>query len=605
MSSALYSLNRPAPIAEVLDAGFRIFRGTLLQTLPYGLLAMLAGKLPHLYGLLGPERTAQSSVTDPRWWVLDLVAALLVLWFIAAILERQVDYAAGVTPHFRQDLSSALQRTPTAALVLMLFLLAMGVCLAPLLIAPRAHFTLLATVLALPVLYLAVISPNATLAAIIGGRSVLQGCRHGWQLMRGHWWRTFVIYLVGVAVLAVLGALAGVLAGLIIALAGNANLAMMTALSAEVAAAVAAVALPFYAALALSVYRDLEARRALRLATQGSVLLLLLVLPWAAAPADAGPANTLIDACVSQLDAQTDVGYARIAARCPELVRQLRTGYWAAWLPARWQEPNNDLSADGLRDLQRLAAYETALTVGRDKLDLQLLPTALARLPHPEASRWSRLRSSLRGGFQRAPARPQESWSSQFLVRLRTGTSGMDVLVYAALAGSMLLAGLTVAREWRRARVTRHASSRTGTAPGVASASAASAPTASPLDAGVHPDRVAARSWRDRPREVLEQLLAQLVQRRQLPPSGALTVRELIQLARLPEAERERLAKLAGTAELLRFAAVAPAPEVVERSIVEAESLLQHLRSSEAGQGYVLDPAAPRDARAARASRSS
>ncbi len=270
MASALYPFNRPAAIAEVLDAGFRIFRGTLLQTLPYGLLAMLAGKLPHLYGLLSPERTVQSSVSDPRWWALDLGAALLVLWFIGAILERQVDYAAGVTPHFRQDLSSALQRTPSAALVLMLFLLAMGVCLAPLLVAPRAHFTVLATVLALPVIYLAVISPNTMLAAIIGGRSVLEACRYGWQLMHGHWWRTFVIYLVGLAVLAVFGALAGVLAGLIIALAGNANLAMMTALSAEVAAAVAAVALPFYAALTLSAYRDLEARHALRLAVQGS-----------------------------------------------------------------------------------------------------------------------------------------------------------------------------------------------------------------------------------------------------------------------------------------------------------------------------------------------
>ena len=35
-----------------------------------------------------------------------------------AILERQVDYVAGVTPHFRQDLSSALRRTPAAALTL-------------------------------------------------------------------------------------------------------------------------------------------------------------------------------------------------------------------------------------------------------------------------------------------------------------------------------------------------------------------------------------------------------------------------------------------------------------------------------------------------------
>ena len=202
------------------------------------------------------------------------------------------------------------------------------------------------------------------------------------------------------------------------------------------------------------------------------VPLLLLLFSLAAAPAEAGPASTLIEACVTQLDAQTDVGYARIAARCPELVRQLRAGDWAAWLPARWQEPNNDLSADGLRDLQRLATYETALTIGRSKPDTQLLPPALARLPHSEASRWSRLRSSLRGWFQHPPARSEENWSSEFLARLRSGTSGMDVLVYAALAAAMLLAGLTVAREWRRARAVRQASSSTNTGSPAASPAA-------------------------------------------------------------------------------------------------------------------------------------
>ncbi len=323
-------------------------------------------------------------------------------------------------------------------------------------------------------------------------------------------------------------------------------------------------------------------------------LLVLLLPPLAAAIATAGPAHTLIEACVSQLDAQTDVGYARIAARCPELVRQLRAGDWAAWLPARWQEPNNDLSADSLRDLQRLAGYESALTVGGRQLDLQLLPPALARLPHREASRWSRIRGSLRSWFQPPQRRPEESWSAEFLVRLRTGTSGMDVLVYAALAGSMLLAGLTVAREWRRARASRQASVPTHTWPTAASTT----------HAAVHPDQPADRSWRDRPRELLELLLAQLVQRRELPPSGSLTVRELTQLARLPDAEREQLAKLAGTAELLRFAAAAPPRQAVERSIVEAESLLQHLRSTDALAANGSGPAVPRNIRAARASRS-
>src|SRR5438552_2587354 len=50
-----------------------------------------------------------------------------------------------------------------------------------------------------------------------------------------------------------------------------------------------------------------------------------------------------LDTCLSRLDPELDIGYDRIAARCPELAKQLDHGAWAPWLPRGWKEPGNDL----------------------------------------------------------------------------------------------------------------------------------------------------------------------------------------------------------------------------------------------------------------------
>src|ERR1700734_3178306 len=67
-----------------------------------------------------------------------------------------------------------------------------------------------------------------------------------------------------------------------------------------------------------------------------------------------------LDSCLKRLDPQSDIGYDRIAARCPELTKQLEQSPWSAWLPRGWKEPGNDLSAGGLRQLRDVIARETA-----------------------------------------------------------------------------------------------------------------------------------------------------------------------------------------------------------------------------------------------------
>ncbi|MEJ5755965.1 hypothetical protein, partial [Salmonella enterica] len=57
-----------------------------------------------------------------------------------------------------------------------------------------------------------------------------------------------------------------------------------------------------------------------------------------------------VDSCVRVLDPQLDIGYDRIAARCPDLARELEHGAWSSWLPRGWKESGNDLSAGGLKE---------------------------------------------------------------------------------------------------------------------------------------------------------------------------------------------------------------------------------------------------------------
>ena len=63
--------------------------------------------------------------------------------------------------------------------------------------------------------------------------------------------------------------------------------------------------------------------------------LLALLLAAALPPcAQARDALEAIDDCVARLDTELDVGYARIAARCPDLTAALAESSFAPWLPA-------------------------------------------------------------------------------------------------------------------------------------------------------------------------------------------------------------------------------------------------------------------------------
>src|SRR5215213_2442594 len=172
------------------------------------------------------------------------------------------------------------------------------------------------------------------------------------------------------------------------------------------------------------------------------VLAMLLVGITAAVPAqeqletNGQDALAAIDACVAKLDAELDVGYERIARRCPRLARTLERSGWSQWLPRGWTEARNELSAGSLIELRTLVARE------------------LGAAAHQRDSLWSRFRAWLRMTVARnKPAEPR-GWLDDLA---STGRSQViiDRITYITLGLVVVLASVIVTGEMRAAGLLR------------------------------------------------------------------------------------------------------------------------------------------------------
>lgn len=289
-----------------------------------------------------------------------------------------------------------------------------------------------------------------------------------------------------------------------------------------------------------------------------------------------------VDSCLSRLDPQLDIGYDRIAARCPELAKKLDHGSWAPWLPRGWKEPGNDLSAGGLKELLESVNRESAAVASQRAPDVGHLQVALNALTASSSEGWwARLKSWLRSILERRQQPTDESWFSQMVSKVGVPQSLRQAIAYAALAAVVLLAGAIVVNELRAAGVLpkRGALARKRRA--------------------VSDTRTREVQWRDidrapladKPRLLLELIVRRLSDRGYLPPAGALTVRELTNVVRLPEPDdRTRLADVALAAERVRYAAREPQSSNLDESIARGRELLDRLDASAARSRELLNP---------------
>src|SRR5690606_37586249 len=126
----------------------------------------------------------------------------------------------------------------------------------------------------------------------------------------------------------------------------------------------------------------------------------LALAPAAFAQSEADDqALAAVEACIARLDPAVDVGYERIARRCPDLARSLERSGWAAWLPPGWKESRNDLSAGSLEELKTLAARELATPVPAHRPSVKRLDEVLAGLGQRTEERgglWARFKQWVR-----------------------------------------------------------------------------------------------------------------------------------------------------------------------------------------------------------------
>jgi hypothetical protein len=275
---------------------------------------------------------------------------------------------------------------------------------------------------------------------------------------------------------------------------------------------------------------------------------LALLLLCATVPcAQAHDPLAALDACIARLDASVDVGYARIAARCPELTPALTQSPFAPWLPADWNRPDNQLSAAGLSELHTLLVHAAGGAPAARRLPATTRVAAvLAALPRTDSgggSWWLRFKDWLHRSLTPRP-RGEDSWLQGLLARLDLSTHTWQLMAWVTLAVAVVLAAGIVINELRAAGLLGRRAARVR-APQMSGA--ADAATLEQID------RAAPQQ---QPGLLLELIAARLAELGRLPPARALTARELGQRAHLPdESARTHLAELVSVCERVRFSA--------------------------------------------------
>ena len=114
-----------------------------------------------------------------------------------------------------------------------------------------------------PAVYLFVALSFSLPARVLAHKGVLQSLAYSMELIRGNWWRATAMYVVGLSIITVFYLLAAVMAAMVLPESGHA-MAIERAVTTTAVLAVGAIGLTFYTAITLTVFGDLEARRAAR-----------------------------------------------------------------------------------------------------------------------------------------------------------------------------------------------------------------------------------------------------------------------------------------------------------------------------------------------------
>ena len=303
--------------------------------------------------------------------------------------------------------------------------------------------------------------------------------------------------------------------------------------------------------------------------------LLALLLAAALVPcAQARAALEAIDDCLARLDTELDVGYARIAARCPDLTAALGASSFAPWLPADWKRPDNQLSAAGLSELRAQLVRESGGGDNRRPAPRsERVASVLASVTHGDAASigwWQRFKDWLRR-ILTTRAQTDSGWLRRWLAGIELSRSATRLITWASFAIVVALAAGIVINELRIAGVLRGRRARSQ----ARSADVSRGGSAAALE------EIERAAPEQQPALLLELITARLAALRRLPPARALTARELERQARLPEESgRARLAELVTVCERVRFSGAAVSSASLTAAVRGGRALLAALATA-------------------------
>jgi len=271
MQALLYPPSTPQSIGQVLDSGFRLFQVSLVRSLVYAALAMIAGQLHAIvYLLSGRQIPGLGGAVSGGYVLLYLVGVVLMLLLYGLVMLRQHGTATRRPLPLNLELSEALRRLPAylgmSVITILLFVVGgviVGVAYGIVKMTGGSPMPVVITaaVVTIPLVYLFTPLMTAAPAVLLDRKGPFEAIRYAFRLVSGNWWRTTAIYTVAAVVLIVFYFVIMIFAAFLLPLLGAADLAVFTAASAVMYMVLGSIGLPFGTAILIATYGELKVRK--------------------------------------------------------------------------------------------------------------------------------------------------------------------------------------------------------------------------------------------------------------------------------------------------------------------------------------------------------
>jgi hypothetical protein len=259
-SVGLLPLPRPLMTAEVLDAGYRLFRSGILHCLPYSMFAVLVIELPTLYSTFLAPSAGPGVLTGDIRLISHLVVFLLSVPLLGLITLRLDALAKGLRPRFRTELRAALSgwlMGIPATVFAFGFPLLLWIAYPILIVAMPGSALIFAAV---PVLWPVSIFLVALPAYWCDGLTPISAAVRAVRISVRRSWRMFGVMLATVCMVAVFFVLSTVMVWMMSPLFGRADLFLIATVESMLYLVVGAFGVPFVLAVLIVAYQDLKLR---------------------------------------------------------------------------------------------------------------------------------------------------------------------------------------------------------------------------------------------------------------------------------------------------------------------------------------------------------